>query len=874
MQSYSNNTFLLEVPLSKLSKEDRERYVEYRIRNYYSRATFEASTPSLNRKSTELRKLRDLWAGEKQEELYRYLTDKTSKEMINSIGEKEIIEMGLPAKVRHTPILKQRLQTIITQELMRPLIPQVSAIDSEILERKQKVYQETIHRTILNDIKQANKASDAIDELVKVREQMIKSAQQMENADATIKQLSQQIAELQKMKSYYEKYDEKKMQVIYREKQMTYKDQQEVMSTQALHEFIEKNNLKKIINDGMQEQIIHDKEIYYCGYEESRADLQFKLVYPENIWYELPSDNAIYISEANVVVEYMPMSIELLRHQYGNYLTAEELQLLTSRDNYGSSMNSKLQHNHSPYDIKPDGEFVNLRNLGQRTRNSHSSVNRSIDVHRFFWKEPSVIYWLVKEGDKSADEESLEYDDEWIEILTDDEVEKWIKQSKSKRKGYKIKKCYRNELWQAHLIDREYIVKVSKVKNAVRYPDEYGDVEMPYIGYAITNINYSNSLLAKSRPLQELYDIVNFKEEYTIALSGVKGLVLDIAMIPSGMSEKEWRLHRKQGTLKLSKYKNGERLEGVTDNQLTAYDDTLSEGVLAFTSIKESILSTIGTLTGINEQTIGNVAQQAAVGTTQIAIDQSNIMIEYYFQRHEHLVSLLLQRLVNLFPSAYKKGKKGGYLFGHRQQLLDIPPNSLKGNYVVSIKNGREELNIINAIRQQADLLIASGGIDFASYVEILDNKNIQDLKYIISESQDALQQKLQTNQAQQAEQAQQSQQALLEQQTAMQERITKMQGDQVKELEAIKGRMAQLKEEAKIKAQQEIAAIQQGLQKDVATLQSDTTKYQTDVKAETEAVKAEIENKKIELENALGKATLLAQTTIDTISINQKTKK
>ncbi len=882
--SDSNTTFRLEVPLSELSKADRERYIEQRVRYMVGRAQFEAQAYSVDKEAGKIEALRNLWNGSKQEELYRYLSNTTKKQIKNSAGEKELIELGLPAKVRHTPILKERLKTIVTQRAMRPLVPQVVATDTEALERKNKELQDTVHKTLLEEIEGMNKASQAIDQLIALRKQMIEMAnkQQQQSQDTSssnvvIQQLTKSIQDLEKMKMQYERYDAKKMETIYREKQMNYRDQQEVMTTNALHEFITTFDLKELFVNGIEEQLIHDREVYFCGFE--KKDIELRLIKPEYLWYELPNEKCTYVSEANWIAEYMPMSIELIRHHLGIYLTDDMLEILNTRSGYltNRGYSSSFKHSHSPYDITPDGQFVSFTNTNTlnraRINNENSDTHNAVEVVRFFWKEPTAVYWLCKIGDKLLDEDDPDYDDIWETILTTTEVEEWLKKPKSKKKGYKIEKSYRNELWQAYIIDREFIVNVQKIKHAVRYPNEFGDVEMPYIGYATTKYNQSVSLLQKCKPLQELYDIVTYKEELTIALSGVKGVIIDRALIPQGMSPAEFILNRKQGVIHIDRYKNGHRLEGATDNQLSTFDDTLPAGTTVFGQIKMDIINTISILTGINEQMAGQVNPNAGLGVTQLALDQSNIMVEYYIQRHENLVKKVLQRLANLFPAAYKKGKQGSFIFGHNQKMLNIAPNSLQGNFVVSIKNGKEEINIINAIRTVAETQVANGLIDFTTYISVLDNTNIQELKYIIAQSQDSIKEAAQQQESKMQEQAQQSQQAMMEQQQAMQEKITKLQGDQVKELEVIKGQLGIQKEQIKIAAAAERSAIQANLQKEVSTKQSDSLKYQTDIKAKTDAVALEIEQRKVELDNALQQATLLNKSITDYLSITNKTK-
>src|SRR5690606_23876800 len=97
-----------------------------------------------------------------------------------------------------------------------------------------------------------------------------------------------------------------------------------------------------------------------------------------------------------------------------------------------------------------------------------------------------------------------------------------------------------------------------------------------FIGFSNNRFNKAYSPVWETKDIQELYNILHFQEELLISLSGVKGTVVDISQLPSGMSMTEVMYYKKNGLLPIETLFPGGKPKRTSFNQFSNYDDSVS----------------------------------------------------------------------------------------------------------------------------------------------------------------------------------------------------------------------------------------------------------------------------------------------------------
>ena len=758
---------------------------------------------------------RRLFDGEIDEEDYDYLSGSLQKEIKNEDGLDEIINMVMPGKVRHIPIVRPKVQALISKESSRPLVPRVYAVDEDSVNRKKQVRVQAVLDAQNKRIETQLGLSKALKETIALREQAIQMSQQQVQQggqadpmlNSTIQDATAEIVSLKKLLQAHQHLSLEEQKNIYLQHEYSYRDHKEELCNTALNEYIEQHDLRRLFNRGIQEQFVTDEEIYYVDYDPSQTEPTVSLIMPENIWYPV-SNNINAVEDVDMIVEYIPMTIPQVVNLFKE-LTAEELKTAIhfSKTGDGSSTSYNLFQN--PYgDLVSN--YLNRLNMDEN----------AVDVYKCYWKERVTIYLLVEE-EKKEDYQSAEFS--VIDILSKEEADKLTKKYLKKNK-YKIIKRFRNDLYQGYKIGESLYLRCGKCPFQYRKPNSMSDVCVPYIGYAVNDHEKPNSIFWETRELQDVYNVISYKEETLIALSGVKGDIMDESQLPVGMSFKEWLYHKKQGVKRIQTVMPDGPAR--TFNQFQTFDDTLSPSIQYLSLTKENIRNVISIVTGINDQEMGQISSSEQVGNTKIALQQGSIVTEYYMQRHDALKERVLGKLANLFPYAYKKGKQGAYLWGNRERIFNIPAGELDDCHFRSyVRNGEKERLMMSEIKERARVMLETSQIGVSAYMEIVDSDTISEIKKLVkgfeeefNAKTEAMQQNAQEAQAQSEQRKQQHEQQMAQMSAQNAMALAKLNGQ-------IEMQKAQLLAQNKIKA--DLDSAEKDSQK--ASMQEDTKRYGID---------------------------------------------
>jgi hypothetical protein len=136
--------YYIPTPIEDLPAEEQLRVCKYRMDEYieqnYRKGGFNSRTPTdhikIRGRIDRLNYCRSLWNNEIDEKRYDYLYSNVDKRITDQDGTDQTITLEMPAKVRHIPIVRPKLQSLISKEMGRPLITRTIGVSQELIDKK------------------------------------------------------------------------------------------------------------------------------------------------------------------------------------------------------------------------------------------------------------------------------------------------------------------------------------------------------------------------------------------------------------------------------------------------------------------------------------------------------------------------------------------------------------------------------------------------------------------------------------------------------------------------------------------------------------------------------------------------------------------
>lgn len=742
---------------------------------------------------------RKMWDNIFNDEDFEYLVGGVDKEILNaSKGIKEVIKLQYPAKLRRIPIVRPRLEFLRSKEYERPLLYQSYAFHEAALERKKKAHIDRILEFQRQRIQERIKGHQKIQELIAERQYMLQQIQQQQaqqqqaqaqaqgQQDPTqvdpkeimkmVMRLQQEIEQLQKYFDSHKLLDDSQLEEINNKFSRSYKDIQEILIESGIKEFVSSRNLRSLFNAGFVESLITDEEIFYADWQPGMPNIDYRITRPEDIWYQ-SNDGITDISQAAFSVEFVPMAYNNLVARLGHELTEKLREEIASMPSPQGSIGNWFDTNLHYY---PDGRFAGNTDVTWATRYNQYTFATFL----VYWKEDEPVHALIEKNTKPG----LKNRPDFIRFIDDEEAES-IRSNKAKmeKKGWKVETRYRQTLWSAHRIGQSHYLKWGQCEVALRDPRNPEEICLPYIGRVVNRYQVPYSRIWATKDVVEAYHSLHYQRELLIALAGTRGIVYDLAQKPNGMEMPEIIYYMKNGLMPINTVKDGRQTS--TFNQFQSYDMSLSPAIQLIEEAMQRLNDLAGFIIGVNDQSLGEVSKGDFVGTTDLALQQSNLVQESLFLRHEELVEQFLTRIANLMPMAYKEGRMGSFIYGDNQEILNIPAESLEedGIFVTYIKSGSRERNNELMARQFIVKAIEQNQIPASAFMAVMDKKTVKEMMEVLKKYEDmAL--KLQQSNLQQAHELQKE---LVTLQQQADQQLAQVNGTVMREVETLKQQTA-----------------------------------------------------------------------------------
>jgi hypothetical protein len=564
--------------------------------------------------------------------------------------------------------------------LIRPLINRL------LSEAEERIFEFTAHSedddSIEDKIKQVS--SQIISEVF----QLIRS---QEDADKA----------LDKMQRYY---------------QSEWRSELEISVQRYLNQYMYKHRLDRSFSDNFLDKCITGQE--FCRVKVNRIgeDPEYETIRAGELFY---ADNDVkWVSECDWAIRPKLLTPTEIMDKYGERMKPKDIQKIESwldmyNKDFSYRMNS-LNDADSLISTDTSSKFTNAVN------------NHRIAVYECEWKSTRKIDYL-KNPNKYAEDAAF------IKIL-DNEALTELPKSRRER----VKNAYVQDLWGGIRIgdggSEGIYVDLGKRQYASRSMSAPSKVYLTFEGLTHNGKIKPYSLIGETEDLQNLYDILHYHKENLIALSGVKGSIMDLSQLPDFKTGnqadniKMYMYYKKLGTAFIDRSKQG---ADKSYNQFSTYDDTLGAGLQAVLTTIQHLEEVAGRIIGVNRQQLGATQQYDGKSVTQMAQQNSAMVTEYMFNEHDEFVERALTAIAQASRISHKNGAVGHYTDrnSRMQQMFRLDSvNFPYADWGVHITNKSSDKRSIMELKMMAQQMVKDGLMNFEDILPMYKQTSLAEI--------------------------------------------------------------------------------------------------------------------------------------------------
>ena len=300
---------------------------------------------------------------------------------------------------------------------------------------------------------------------------------------------------------------------------------------------------------------------------------------------------------------------------------------------------------------------------------------------------------------------------------------------------------YREDRYECYRVGTEFHIGGRRCDEAPRKRDTPWKTTLSY--KALINVSPNGiieSMVNSMREIQDLYDIMMFFRNNTVANSGVSGSRVNVAAIPKALGKKfmerltKWVTLRKQGLELVDPTEEGANLfQHYGDFNASIKGDAIN----AVNAILESLTVQADIVSGVPRQMLGVIEQRDAVENVKVGINQVSVLSLEMFRDIDRCLNSGVQETLDNFKWAYRnKPKEGIYHNGFTMIPFIVSPTkfSLTDYRVTVVSSGIENAKLLK-IQALAGEFVKAQAIDPAVLVEIMNKKSIHEIEHILKKA-------------------------------------------------------------------------------------------------------------------------------------------
>lgn len=712
--------------------------------------------PSLNKNSTTkegrekiLKAISQSCGGQKKRDItcwnmYNNEHDESDYDYLRKVGDYEY-----PAHVRHIPKQRSKIDLLTSQQARRPFTFSVTADDADTKGKKYheitkgylKAYTDALKIKLYDNklkLSQMELQFKTMQNQLAQEAQNEEQQQQQQQLQMLMPSLTTKMELIKDAMAEEDILTEKDVERLKYKYRYEYKDYAEELAQVTAKKLRQVQRIKQKSKKNFISKCVTGKEYYYVDYLPGKKLPDFESLNSMKVFY--PNEENIQFTHQSswVAIEESMSSAQVIA-EYGHKMTKEEVAKIEKYDGTYNWSNGNF--------IATPGNGAVL-NTSNNTYNSSDTIGSGIRVYKIWWRAQKQIKAVQKPNKHNG-----KYFTHFIEnkpvIDVDDYAyerrsKKYIKNSDDRIKynaedieaistsnGEKFERRYVDIRYKGVIIDGTIIFsEVDPVQP--RLADDFSFVPLPVFGRTFNDITEQPySLIWATRELQNSYNIVHYHRELMLALSGAKGLVMDISQKPEGMSDQEWYYQMKMGKYLIQRTKKTGNVDR-SFNQFPRVDTSISDSVQYLEMMLEQIDNSIGDIMGVSKPRQGQVVSTDQVGTSEMSIKQSNLITEILYDDHDEIERQALEMDLQL-ACKYCLGK-GALLdmsdFTSGTEFVKIPPGILdKMTPVIHIANNTKEEASVNDLKGLALAQQKAGAMPFSDFLNIYNTDTLKELE-------------------------------------------------------------------------------------------------------------------------------------------------
>ena len=507
---------------------------------------------------------------------------------------------------------------------------------------------------------------------------------------------------INKEESVADPFIEKEMQKIIDNINESFVSEYEITAQHLLKYFKQSRNID--LDNKMQSLLIDLCVSGTCYYRVrpslSGDNIRFEVLNPLDTFIE-KNPNSEYLADSRRTVIRRYMSIEDVIAEYHEDLKDEHIKILKDwKASEGGVEN---------------GNFVYVRGSTENKSvwdKNHKNILGGLEVHPIWDGETNVT--------KLDTHLITVHDVEWIEV------------------DYKTGIQYRHE--GTKIGDEIYITK-GKIEDVIRTKDAPNKCRLSLNGLFFLDKNGEpNSIILKTRDLQDRYDLLSFYKDNLIASSGTVGDWLDLAYVPQVLGVdlperlQKWLAYKKQGLGLIDSSQEGAQMMNTIFN---GYDDTVkAQSIQAIELSMQSIQHQVSMITGVLPEAMAQYEQRDAVSNVQLGVRTTMLLTKQLFKAMDVVYKEANYDMLNLSKLVWPDGITGIIVLGNKSQIFTaLPEYYTVTDFDVHIEDSAKSFQDVQSLRAISGELVRGGAADLADVTNIMTASSMTELKRVIDRS-------------------------------------------------------------------------------------------------------------------------------------------
>ena len=314
----------------------------------------------------------------------------------------------------------------------------------------------------------------------------------------------------------------------------------------------------------------------------------------------------------------------------------------------------------------------------------------------------------------------------------------WLASTKIKKgSGY----VYREDRYEIYRLGSDMFLGGRRCDEAPRRRDTPWKTELSY--KALVNHAGNGDIIStvlQLKELQDLYNIIMFFRDNTIATSGVSGSRVNIAAIPKALGKNlmerltKWITIKKQGLELVDPTEEGAELfQHYGDFDASINGNSLN----AISAVLESLMVQADIISGVPRQMLGIIEERDAVENVKVGMNQVAILSLEMFRDIDRTLAHSLQALLDVFKYSFRDKVFEGV---KRVGLASIPFAIQSDKF----SSADHEVNVVSAglesarlmkIQNLAKELLSGGMLDPDAVVSVMNTRSVVKAEYIIKKA-------------------------------------------------------------------------------------------------------------------------------------------